>query len=377
MANNNGKLSKPLSIAEVAQCLGSNSLDLGTLATDTRINKWSLHKPIQAPVWAELTEAQFYALNSGLEPPTENEYDDDTLRATWAYARPTGGNNSPYRLTDFVGYNHKAQVPVSVMITSQDGQLDGDGHVTRNPKIVASLSINDLAEIDIRETYLLRAEDTGLFVRMRFQRNGETVEVQYGLEDDGELTWPLSNLNTDGEIEISVNRTYDFAVGIIKRNGEIVGMDPTFGQNCLLGYVPYWKPASAVTGLTATMYLVVVDGASKPHLYVKATVKNTTSQSQDVTVQMWSEWFASSDTDNPREVYTFPQEVITVPAGATVEYVPDELEMGSGIYGSYGEVTDESGISDRGGVVYRYYIRAYKEGTGYYSADEAIEQLER
>jgi hypothetical protein len=45
----NGKITAPVSIYDVQQVLGENSTDLATLCKSSKINKWSVKKPIYYP----------------------------------------------------------------------------------------------------------------------------------------------------------------------------------------------------------------------------------------------------------------------------------------------------------------------------------------
>lgn len=96
-----------------------------------KINKWSLKKPVVFPSTAAVTLDNIKSKYCGLTPMSNDallkgcaNYEGGTpanndvaaveaAQKEWAYAPPTGGANSPYRLSDFRGYNTSAQVPDS------------------------------------------------------------------------------------------------------------------------------------------------------------------------------------------------------------------------------------------------------------------------
>ena len=108
MSLSNGILSAPISIAEVAQCLGVSSQDLGTLCLSTAINEKSKHKPFQNTSATKMTEAQRRAANYGhafMSYDTPGAAIAAVAAGTnFVYTRPY----TWYRLLDFDGYNHNA-----------------------------------------------------------------------------------------------------------------------------------------------------------------------------------------------------------------------------------------------------------------------------
>lgn len=113
----NGKISKPVSLQDIATCIGSGSLDLGTLCISPNIQKWAKNKPVDRNIKEELSDAArrkdprdtkptiFWGLEVGAVDWS------DIHSATWNYVdRPLGDINvSPYRILDFAGYDHYAK----------------------------------------------------------------------------------------------------------------------------------------------------------------------------------------------------------------------------------------------------------------------------
>lgn len=112
MSTSNGIITKPVSIKDVQQTIGNASGDLGTLCKSSTINKWSKIKPVSYAKLFNMTEADYAAVNFGFKiiPYTHPSlvYKDVVSGAIWEYIKPTGGMTSPYRLEDFIGYNHSS-----------------------------------------------------------------------------------------------------------------------------------------------------------------------------------------------------------------------------------------------------------------------------
>ena len=79
-------------------------VDWGRMCTHANINKWSKYKPVKFSSVEELTETQWMQVYNG------------SLGES-----PTGGADSPFRISDFSGYNHDAIPPVKVEIVSVNG----------------------------------------------------------------------------------------------------------------------------------------------------------------------------------------------------------------------------------------------------------------
>ena len=131
---NDGKITKPVSIYDVQQALGNNDPDLGTLCSyygigpassnykPYGINKWATFKPMLVTGIGPIDKQYFATLKFGLTPlnntilngglsianavavfsgdsqgPFMSRYMYDLVD----YTPPTGGTDSPYRLTDF------------------------------------------------------------------------------------------------------------------------------------------------------------------------------------------------------------------------------------------------------------------------------------
>lgn len=99
--------------------LGEDNNDVGLLCKSPKINMWSKRKPVRYPAdfiadpndvgktldhkWG-LTLANFIGVT-----PDGNDDDRRTV-----YNRPNGGSSQPYRIGDFRGYNHDANIPLVI-----------------------------------------------------------------------------------------------------------------------------------------------------------------------------------------------------------------------------------------------------------------------
>lgn len=123
-----------ISISGVKALIGEATNALSKLCTSSRINKWAKYKPISVKKTSRLNQNDRVAANYGLGLVDITEYiryklgyyegkeysQSDILakikEAT--YIRPSGGENSPYRLSDFEGYDEKTLAPDNWQDTS-------------------------------------------------------------------------------------------------------------------------------------------------------------------------------------------------------------------------------------------------------------------
>ena len=102
-----------ISVAMVKAELGASTNDVGQLCIHPNVNKWSRWKPVRHPSKTKLTEEELKSTSFGLgHGTTGGDYS----------GKPIGGEISPFRLSDFAGYNHNAYPPVYVQIISVNGK---------------------------------------------------------------------------------------------------------------------------------------------------------------------------------------------------------------------------------------------------------------
>ena len=146
-----------ISTTLVANTLGTNSRDVGTLCTHQAINKWSKWKPVRLNTnGSGITEQQRKRVKYGL---SRGSFGTGAL-----YDKPNSG--SGYRLGDFRGYNHDALPPVKVEIISVNGNSNKPFRVTRynNNIIEFRLIPGEIDPKDIHEeTDRIKATVNGAF----------------------------------------------------------------------------------------------------------------------------------------------------------------------------------------------------------------------
>ena len=132
-------VTKPIDTTNVAAALGVNSSDVGFLCSSEEINMYARYKPIKFKKWSELTEAEREGMSTDaadnihfgiqITGPTSGELDStlSEIHGTeFKYIRPVGGEDSPYRLTDFDKYKHDAlpNPGASFQLSSKGGLLE-------------------------------------------------------------------------------------------------------------------------------------------------------------------------------------------------------------------------------------------------------------
>lgn len=126
MGIDKGIITRPVSIADVQKALGVTANDVGNLCTSNAINKWAKNKPVSRTKLTPLTDeerkgtgssGEYYGLQCTL---THITISPELHNVGFEYIRPTGGISSPYRLSDFDGYDHSAQPDPTGEIKARD-----------------------------------------------------------------------------------------------------------------------------------------------------------------------------------------------------------------------------------------------------------------
>lgn len=135
MALANNKITAPVSVDDVADCLGMNrSSTLAALCTSAKINVWAKYKPTDynaafSDNWSKGKDGN-YGLNITVDNRVSSwsalvaEYSKANNGYSNIYKRPSGGATSPYRLGDFRGYNHKAKPEISDYLAASNYMED-------------------------------------------------------------------------------------------------------------------------------------------------------------------------------------------------------------------------------------------------------------
>lgn len=124
MSVSNNIIKAPIGLQEVYSLLGvakqGTYYDVGYICSNAhgKINPWARYKPVRYEGF-DTTGKEWWKGRDGdcgITIKRLSNYQDSVNYANggmngWVYSPPNGGNN-PYRLTDFVGYNHNAEFPV-------------------------------------------------------------------------------------------------------------------------------------------------------------------------------------------------------------------------------------------------------------------------
>lgn len=128
----NGIITAPVSIEDIKEILNESSNDIATLCKSSNINMWSKYKPVNLRKKfvpdALNSDGRSWTAPSGklgwwlgnntvndaalVIPLVSRNSDFDSDKAKWTYNTPYGGDQSPYRLSDFAGYWDDAQPPI-------------------------------------------------------------------------------------------------------------------------------------------------------------------------------------------------------------------------------------------------------------------------
>lgn len=128
MSNSDGRITRPVNFADVQKVLGRSFNDEGMLCTSDNINKWSKSKPYNYPSLSPLVDTEkkgtpaqnaegiFYGLKASSVAGKLSELHN----ATYEYVGvPKGSADSPYRISDFDGYDDNAVPTISGTIPDE------------------------------------------------------------------------------------------------------------------------------------------------------------------------------------------------------------------------------------------------------------------
>jgi len=113
-----------ISINEVKDILSELTFNLGRLCKSSNINKWSYYKPINSDKVAQLTESDIADVNDGFNlytfnTPQEMMTDLQNTSNLWDYVE----REAPYRLSDFINYNHNGNLLTALWIGSSSAEV--------------------------------------------------------------------------------------------------------------------------------------------------------------------------------------------------------------------------------------------------------------
>lgn len=125
------RLTRPITVADIAECLGESTFNVGKLCISDKVSAWAKYKPVRLadnPIFASASWWQadqninndcgfripIHSLNSGLlnNASLIAEFTEDGTNG-WNYLKPTGSYWK--RVLDFDGYYHYAGPPFSLI----------------------------------------------------------------------------------------------------------------------------------------------------------------------------------------------------------------------------------------------------------------------
>ena len=263
MAHSNGYISAPISFADVNATLGVSHTDLGNLCCDSHINKWAKYKPVEKNLidttgqldgnkeW--LSSASWWKGNGGNCGITFNSYTTPAAARVgivnaaviWGYTPPSGGSNSPYRITDFNQYKHDAPSPTTG-IGASDAQLKADAELT----VMVATSVDDGLSLKLNHIgafanyyYLLAVYDSS--GNLKFLHTSSKKIGEYADGETIEIVVPYNNGTYGYQGKLTENVTYKGFVMI----SSVAYTCATSEQNGT--YIPLPKSGSTA-GLEAT-----------------------------------------------------------------------------------------------------------------------------
>ena len=203
MGLENGILTQPISVYDIANCIGVASTDVGTLCTaKSKINIWAKYKPVRYNSIKALTEEQRKQCAYGILDVQEYDFtQQSTLEQafenalnrvySWQYEIPEGGVESLYRMLDFDGYNHNAICPLFFEDNSPqwDKVIVNVGSILDAALPQGNIKLSDLTEIS---TIVNANDSTGFGIL--YKKDDNAVKL-IGLDVEGNCQYPCFNSN--------------------------------------------------------------------------------------------------------------------------------------------------------------------------------------
>lgn len=211
----NGKITAPITISNVKECLSESTYNLGKLCTSSKINKWAKYKPVQFTSVTSISDQSRYEVNYGIDVNSAYSLDIASLftkaasNPDWAYIKPT----SYFRLGDFDKYNHKAEQPYRYSFPDSDTTNTSTFSTTFYIRINGNSEINpvtDFAYIDALNKDLFKfgiaykhknwsTDQIQFAVGNSLSSNPSTIEIPVTFSEMGEYTiLPVITQETGG-----------------------------------------------------------------------------------------------------------------------------------------------------------------------------------
>ena len=198
MGLENGILTQPISVYDIANCIGVASTDVGTLCTaKSKINIWAKYKPVRYNSIKALTEDQRKQCAYGILDVQEYDFTQQSVLDqafenalnrvySWQYEIPEGGVESLYRMLDFDGYNHNAVCPLFFEDNSPqwDKVIVNVGSILDAALPQGNIKLSDLTEMS---TIVNANDSTGFGIL--YKKDNDAVKL-IGLDVEGNCQYP-------------------------------------------------------------------------------------------------------------------------------------------------------------------------------------------
>ena len=229
-----------ISTTLVGNTLGVASKDVGVLCSSSLINKWSKYKPVIYPSitttgnWWKAVDG-----NCGLSIPEYSNINNlvtaITNGVTWNYNKPTGGASSPYRLGDFRGYAHNADIPFEGFYVPSVAYNNSANSVVGAAMLISLGEIDSLTITDIDKIkdwyfgcYMIKSSGSTLYPRYvttakPISDGTSSVEIPiYGLPSGTYYVYPFLCQNPRPSLDIpELSNTFVAFEGITRQTVNI------------------------------------------------------------------------------------------------------------------------------------------------------------
>lgn len=325
MAHEDGKITAPVTVSDVKLTLGTSGSGVGYLCSNKHglTNMWAKYKPVVWAKWFLDRSTDWWkgaAGNCGIIPCSVSHYSyipdkmDGDMNG-WVYDAPKGGVNSPFRLLDFDGYNHKAQCAISGFTTqgSIDPGSNAVGQVGQNVAGSDVISLSDINSNGIANSYF------GMMIM-----KGSSVLKRA----------TASKTIADGVYEVSIS-TVGLANGEYTVYPFLCTSKQTDGAGDFAGTyftVPNTMPATlkiedAISILVNARYTYT--GNTKTGIQYATTVRNNRAGTITLTNNYLRIRLASNDFYDPIVAGELNKKISDMKVtGDTIEYIPE----GTGLY---------------------------------------------
>lgn len=115
-----------ISVTDISKLLNEKTVYIDSLSQSNNINKWSFYKPVNNTKLSRLNDSDFYSANDGFNLHAWSTWYDclNNRNYDWKYKDRT----APFRLGDFIGYNHNNRNPWFQMDCAQGSTVYSDSN---------------------------------------------------------------------------------------------------------------------------------------------------------------------------------------------------------------------------------------------------------